>query len=572
MNRTLFDCGFKKEVELKNGELYDITATLPKTIRKQADFKCGICTRTFFRKQHLQMHFKFKHPESEYSDLKIDCYSANQSDNLTNVSNNGFVDMCSQGSSPHGEMIAVTLDNQKEPHTEKRRGKSKRKSYTIEFKKQTLDLLDTLANSKKKWEKVATEKQVSKCLVVKWNKARKSIFAEIAQNKAKKNAGGARETRRRRQMVGNKAQNSEKYPLAAKLLIAEFKLRRAKGSKISKLWMKTKMKKKIESCYGKEVANKFKASNNWFQRFKRRHKISLRRRTNKKKNAANDGRETIQRFHRNLRKALQSKRRRNTSFVADPTYGRWLPKNRLNVDQVPLPFVVEQDQTYEMEGNKQVWISQPGSGLDKRQATLQLCIRAEGEQTVKPAIIFRGKGNVSVAEKDKYDPDVHVYFQSNAWMDAEVNLKWTKHTLKDGLKDDLNTEKVLFADNVGFQQAQAFHEACREMDTVVYLLPDNHTDKVQPVDAGFGRMMKQKIGEAMQVWLEDEGNLEMWHDKISAKNRRILMTKWTGQAWRELGSKPDFIRKLFEKTGCLITADNSQDEKIRPQGLDAYAF
>ena len=133
------------------------------------------------------------------------------------------------------------------------------------------------------------------------------------------------------------------------------------------------MKQKIESCYGKEVADKFKASNNWFQRFKRRHKISLRRRTNKKKNAANDGRETIQRFHRDLRKAVQSKRRRDMPFVADETYGQWLPKNRLNVDQVPLPFVVEQDQTYEFEGSKQVWISQPGSGLDKRQATLQLC-------------------------------------------------------------------------------------------------------------------------------------------------------------------------------------------------------
>lgn len=43
MNRTLFDCGFKKEVELKNGKLYDVTATLPKAVQKQTyDFKCGI--------------------------------------------------------------------------------------------------------------------------------------------------------------------------------------------------------------------------------------------------------------------------------------------------------------------------------------------------------------------------------------------------------------------------------------------------------------------------------------------------------------------------------------------------
>lgn len=568
MNRTLFDCGFKKEVELKNGKLYDVTATLPKAVQKQTyDFKCGICSQIFFRRQHLEMHIKFKHPAK--ADLQNGHSVGQSGSSAASTSHNSFVDLCLQGNSQPEERI--TLDKQKKG-TENRRGSSKRKSYTVEFKKQTLDLLDSLANSKNKWKKVADEKQVSNCLVVKWNKARESILAEISKNKHKRNAGSAREARRRRQMVGKKAQKSEKYPLAANLLITEFKLRRAKGSKISKLWLKTKMKKKIESCYGKEEADKFKASNNWFQRFKRRHNISLRRRTNKKKNAANDGRETIQRFHRDLRKAVQSKRRRDTSFVADQTYGRWLPKNRLNVDQVPLPFVVEQDQTYEFEGNKQVWISQPGSGLDKRQATLQLCIKAEGEQTVKPAIIFRGKGNVFSAEQEKYDADVHVYFQSNAWMDAEVNLKWTKHTLKDGLKDDFNTEKVLFADNVGFQQTQAFHEACREMNTIVYLLPDNHTDKVQPVDAGFGRMMKQKIGEAMQMWLEKEENLEMWHDKISAKNRRILMTQWTGHAWRELVSKPDFIRKLFEKTGCLITADGSQDEKIRPQGLDAYTF
>lgn len=104
------------------------------------------------------------------------------------------------------------------------------------------------------------------------------------------------------------------------------------------------MKQKIESCYGKEEANKFKGSNNWFQRFKHRNHISLRRRTNKKKNAANDSKETIQQFHRELRKAVQSKRRRERPVV-DKTYGWWLPKNRLNVDQVPLPFVVDQEKT-----------------------------------------------------------------------------------------------------------------------------------------------------------------------------------------------------------------------------------
>lgn len=102
-----------------------------------------------------------------------------------------------------------------------------------------------------------------------------------------------------------------------------------------------------------------------------------------------------------------------------------MPKQRFNVDQVPLPFVVEQDGTYDFSGSKQIWVSQPGSGLDKRQATLQLCIRAEERQTVKPAIVFRGKGNVSTQEREKYDKDIDVYFQPCAWMDSETNMKWT---------------------------------------------------------------------------------------------------------------------------------------------------
>ena len=52
-----------------------------------------------------------------------------------------------------------------------------------------------------------------------------------------------------------------------------------------------------------------------------------------------------------------------------------------------------------MKGSKQVRVSQPSSGLDKRQATLQLCIRAEGQQNVKPVIVFRGKGNVNAELK-----------------------------------------------------------------------------------------------------------------------------------------------------------------------------
>ena len=48
-------------------------------------------------------------------------------------------------------------------------------------------------------------------------------------------------------------------------------------------------------------------------------------------------------------------------------------------------------------------MSQPASGLVKRQSTLQLCIKASGEQTIKPAIVFQGIGNITLDELAKYD-------------------------------------------------------------------------------------------------------------------------------------------------------------------------
>ena len=63
------------------------------------------------------------------------------------------------------------------------------------------------------------------------------------------------------------------------------------------------------------------------------------------------------------------------------------------MDQVPLPFVLDKTTTYEMPlgRNEKVWIASAGSGLEKRQCTLQVCFSPENNH-VKVEIIFRGKG------------------------------------------------------------------------------------------------------------------------------------------------------------------------------------
>ena len=101
--------------------------------------------------------------------------------------------------------------------------------------------------------------KVSKSLVVKRNKARNSILLEIAKNRQKTNAGGAIEARRRRQMVGEKLEmvRNTPWPLNSSLPNSScYEQRKEKLPSFGLL--ATKMKQKIESCYGKEEASKLK--------------------------------------------------------------------------------------------------------------------------------------------------------------------------------------------------------------------------------------------------------------------------------------------------------------------------
>ena len=223
--------------------------------------------------------------------------------------------------------------------------------------------------------------------------------------------------------------------------------------------------------------------------------------------------------------------------------------------------------------SSKVWISQPGSGLDKRQCTLQVCFSPEGKQP-KLAIIFRGKGkNISEDEKSSWHPDVDIYFQENAWADTKFSVSWAEKTLRDHIEG--LDHFVLFCDNLSSQTHDDFKQAISSMGGVVWFGLPNATDLWQPVDAGFAEILKTIINTKFSTWLEDDTNSTRWYgegESFSAKERRILISQWAGDAYGELvGEKYDRFRwRQFEKTGCLITADGSEDEKITPEGLKDY--
>ena len=162
-------------------------------------------------------------------------------------------------------------------------------------------------------------------------------------------------------------------------------------------------------------------------------------------------------------------------------WGKYLPHQRANVDQVPLPFICDMDYTLEEEGAKRVAINQLGPSLSKRQMTAQVCLRAEpppppppsASEAVKkqykdnlmeqppPCLLMRGTGaRISQEELDAYPPELVVLWQPKAWVDRPIAVElvhrcWKKLVAADraaGVADD-SSRYLLIQDNLDAQDA-----------------------------------------------------------------------------------------------------------------------
>ena len=99
--------------------------------------------------------------------------------------------------------------------------------------------------------------------------------------------------------------------------------------------------------------------------------------------------------------------------------------------------------------------------------------------------------------------------------------------------------------------------------------PASRTDGWQPVDRGHvGALLKQWARQDQAVWLEDDDNFQKWENgKLSAKEKRVLCTKWFGAAWRKLKAHPAVVERAFAATGCGCDMLGHTDADISVVGL-----
>lgn len=401
-----------------------------------------------------------------------------------------------------------------------------------------------------------------KLAVVRWyyengkNISRTSLHFEVDRKQVRnwlKNESVIRKQKSKSKTIrGRKAQ----YPLVETKLLAEFKEQRKRGKIVKKWWFLSRSRTLMTELYPN--AKDFKLSDRWFSGFLRRNKLTLRRKTHVAQKPPAQLRKAIEKFHAKLLR----ERMRGIYTLGDIA----------NMDQTPLPFVLDDGTTYDKKGSKEVWAVSGSSDLEKRQCTVQLTIFGDGVSRVRPTIIFRGKGKrINAEERKKWDRRVKVYFQPNAWCDENVMKEWTSDewgNLFSNPPTAGSSGKILIAD---VQQTDAVKHLLHKKKTVLVNVPPGCTSRVQPLDVSVNKPFKNYVREEFEKHLDD--NLERYVEgKIGASERRVLTTKWVANAWEKVTASKECVIRSFVKCGLTNNLDGTEDKQINIRGIDDYTM
>ena len=232
-----------------------------------------------------------------------------------------------------------------------------------------------------------------------------------------------------------------------------------------------------------------------------------------------------------------------------PYYGRFPPECQYNMDQIPMPFVVDQHNTFTLADDEHVQVRGTGAeGLSKCQYTAHVFINAD--LTTEDShgyvdMVCRGKGTrISRLEKESYDQKINVRWQPKAWVDwvdCPVMIEIAKDFVKFKREKHDDDHVLLFCDNL---DAHCFDEVLQifsSANILVWFCVPACTDLIQPIDAGIGRSIEIYVGHALDKWLSVDTNLELWEGSLCARDSRVLMTNFLAEAMDKILSE-DKIR------------------------------
>lgn len=349
--------------------------------------------------------------------------------------------------------------------------------------------------------------------------------------------------------------------------------RRALGQPIRRGWFRIYAGEIFHKLYPDANSSVFRFSVGWFKAFLGRYRVSLRCITKKAQKIPAD-------YHKLVINWMQFNRRNSQpdpselhpvcwmEVVLCRAVGRYHLSNICNLDETPLPFEYLNGRTYDIVGSKTIWVKETRSGWDKRQASLVLCIFADGINRIPPMIIFHGKGSNTKPfqeEQKRYHPGVIVEFNETAYMNDALFLKYIELYLI----PVLGGRPSLFAlDMCTSHKTPAVLDTLRKQKIIPSLIPAGCTSLVQPLDVSINKPLKEHIRSFTEEAIQDCESAEEF-ERWTVGDRRVLTTCAVGDAWYQFAvEKQEIIKRVFRKVGLSLPIDGSADHELDVKGFE----
>ena len=133
---------------------------------------------------------------------------------------------------------------------------------------------------------------------------------------------------------------------------------------------------------------------------------------------------------------------------------------------------------------------------------------------------------------------MQVAFQPKAWCSESMMKKWILEQWGNIFINSPttgSTGKIFVADVHRAQKTDGFRALLKKKNTELVNKPPGCTIWVRHLDVSFNKPFKDVVRQQFEKHLEE--NLQQYTEgKISASERRLLVIKWVGKAWVEVGS------------------------------------
>lgn len=389
----------------------------------------------------------------------------------------------------------------------------KRKALSIQEKIKILNVFDKKSQTKNQTQ-LAAELQLPVSTL-------RTILKNREDIKEKYRLGGVQ---RKKQKVG-------KFDKLEKVLVEWLHQARALKLPISGPIICEKARKIAESL---QIAD-FNASNGWIDRFKNRHGIVYRQISGESETVVQQDVDT---WMATLPELLQN----------------YEPRDIFNADEFGLFFKLMPDKSYVFKGE-----TCHGGKASKERLTVLACANSDGSEKLRLLVI--GKAKNPRCFKNVRSLPVTYDAQSRAWMTGIRFIDWLK-----ALDDHFQIKCrriILFIDN-----CPAHPKGVELKNIKLVYLPPNSTSKLQPMDQGIIKVLKQ--GYRTRLVHRYLREIEDPDSKRPLTVHDAILN--IAAAWEAI--KPETIQNCFKKAGFRnndVDVVLEEEEPVILQGFPGYS-